>query len=35
MDYILDIYNCSGLLDIINSKQTNVNGDLILNTNYD
>jgi len=34
MDYILDIYNCSGLLDIINSKQTNVNGDLILNTNY-
>ena len=34
MDYILDLYNCSGLLDIINSKQLNVNGDLILNTNY-
>ena len=34
MDYILDLYNCSGVLDIINSKQTNVNGDLILNTNY-
>lgn len=34
MDYILDLYNCSGLLDIINSKQSNVNGELILNTNY-
>lgn len=34
MDYTLDIYNCSGLLDIINSKQVNLNGELILNTNY-
>ena len=34
MDYILDLYNCSGVLDIINSKQPNVNGELILNTKY-
>ena len=34
MSYILDRNNCVGLLDIINSKESNVNGELILNTNY-